>query len=233
MSTKPPLILLPGLLCDDALWRHQSAHLEDLAEIVVADFTTQKSIPAMARSVLDAAPERFSLAGLSMGGYVALEIMRLAGERVDRLALLDTTARDRDPGNKDRRRAMMAQAQAGKFKGITNRYLEAFLHPDRLADKELTGAVTDMAARVGLDAYLRQQQAIIDREDAVDILDTIACPTLVICGRQDGLTPLAASREIADGIAGARLVVIENCGHLSTMERPHAVTALLSYWMQN
>ena len=232
MSTKPPLILLPGLLCDDALWRHQSTHLEDFTEISIADFTTQNSIPAMARSVLDAAPERFSLAGLSMGGYVALEIMRIAGERIDRLALLDTTARDRDPGNKDRRRTMMAQAQAGKFKGITSRYLEAFLHPDRLADKELTGAVTDMTARVGLDAYLRQQQAIIDRQDAGDILDTIACPTLVICGRQDGLTPLAASREIAEGISGARLVVIEDCGHLPTMERPEAVSALLSYWLQ-
>lgn len=232
MARKSPLFLLPGLLCDGALWQHQSAHLTDLAEISVADFTTQTSITAMARSVLDAAPARFSLAGLSMGGYVALEIMRLDGERVERLALLDTAARDHDPGRKDQRRAMMAQASSGKFKGITRRYLEAFLHPDRLTDKPLTNAVMDMTERVGLDAYLRQQQAIIDRVDASPTLATIACPTLVICGRQDGLTPLAASREIADGIAGSHLVVIENCGHLATMERPEAVTALLSYWLQ-
>lgn len=232
MRDKPTLFLLPGLLCDDALWQHQSAHLSDLAEISVADFTTQISLTAMARSVLDAAPARFSLAGLSMGGYVALEIMRMAGERVERLALLDTSARDHDPGRKDQRRAMMAQAGSGRFKGITTRYLDAFLHPGRLADKQLTTAVMDMTARVGLDAYLRQQQAIIDRQDAASVLASITCPTLVICGRQDGLTPLAASREIADGITGARLVVIENCGHLTTIERPEAVTALLSYWLQ-
>lgn len=232
MSAKVPLFLLPGLLCDDALWQHQSAHLQDLAEISVADFTTQTSLDAMARSVLDAAPARFSLAGLSMGGYVALEIMRLAGGRVERLALLDTAARDHDPGRMDQRRAMMAQTGRGRFKGITRRYLEAFVHPGRLEDEALTSAVMDMAGRVGLDAFLRQQQAVIDRQDAGPTLAAIACPTLVICGRQDGLTPLAASREIADGIAGARLVVIENCGHLSTMERPEAVTALLSYWLQ-
>jgi pimeloyl-ACP methyl ester carboxylesterase len=232
MSAKAPLFLLPGLLCDDALWQHQSAHLQDLAEISVADFTTQTSLDAMARSVLDAAPARFSLAGLSMGGYVALEIMRLAGGRVERLALLDTAARDHDPGRNEQRRAMMAQAGRGRFKGITRRYLEAFVQPGRLEDEALTTAVMDMAKRVGVDAYLRQQQAIIERQDADDMLAAIACPTLVICGRQDGLTPLAASREIADGIAGARLVVIENCGHLTTMERPQAVTALLSYWLQ-
>ncbi len=232
MSAKSPLFLLPGLLCDGALWQHQSEHLKDIAEISVADFTTQTSITAMAHSVLDAAPARFSLAGLSMGGYVALEIMRLAGARVERLALLDTAARDLDPGRKDQRRAMMAQAASGKFKGITRRYLQAFLHPDRLADKALTKEVTDMTARVGYDAYLRQQQAIIDRQDANDILGAITCPTLVICGRQDGLTPLAASREVVEGIDGARLVIVENCGHLSTMERPEAVTALLSYWLQ-
>ncbi len=232
MSAKPPLFLLPGLLCDDALWQHQSAHLADLAEISVADFTTQSSLTEMARSVLDAAPARFSLAGLSMGGYVALEIMRLASGRVERLALLDTAARDHDPGRNEQRRAMMAQAGRGRFKGITRRHLQAFLHPDRLADEALTRAVAEMTARVGLDAYLRQQKAIIERQDADNILAAIACPTLVICGRQDGLTALAASREIADGIAGARMVVIENCGHLSTMERPEAVTALLSYWLQ-
>lgn len=232
MSAKPPLFLLPGLLCDDAMWQHQSAHLSDLAEISIADFTAQSSLTAMARSVLDAAPARFSLAGLSMGGYVALEIMRLAGGRVERLALLDTAARDHDPGRNEQRREMAAQARAGRFKGITRRYLQAFVHPDRLADEALTRAVMEMTARVGLDAFLRQQQAIIERRDAARVLGSIACPTLVVCGRQDGLTPLAASQEIADGIAGSRLVVIENCGHLTAMERPEAVTALLSYWLQ-
>jgi pimeloyl-ACP methyl ester carboxylesterase len=232
MATKPALFLLPGLLCDEALWRHQAEHLGALADVTIADFTTQDSIPAMAASVLDAAPERFAMAALSMGGYVALEVMRQGGDRVERLALLDTAARDFDPARNDARRGFIDQARHGKFRGVTRRYIEAFIHPDRLHDKALTDEITAMTERVGLDTYMRQQQAIIDRTDALDVLPGIRCPTLVVCGRQDALTPVAASEEIAAGVPGAALVVIEQCGHLTTMERPQAVTALLSYWLQ-
>lgn len=233
MAARPALYLLPGLLCDGALWRHQAEYLSDQADVTIADFTTQDSIPAMAASVLAAAPERFSMAGLSMGGYVALEVMRQGGGRVARLALLDTSARDFDPARNDARRAFLDQARHGKFKGVTRRYLEAFIHPDRLHDKALTHDITAMTERIGLDTYLRQQQAIIDRGDARDVLPTVRCPTLVVCGRQDVLTPVTSSEELAAGISGAALVVIEECGHLTTMERPQAVTALLSYWLQS
>ena len=232
MTDRPTLILLPGLLCDDALWRHQIDHLGMVAEIVVPDLTSQDSIPAMADAVLAAAPSRFALAGLSMGGYVALEIMRRGGERVERLALLDTAARDADPTRNDQRRLLMDQVRHGQFKGVTRSYVENFLHPDHLADALLVSDVLAMTERVGREAFLRQNQAIIDRAPALGLLGKIACPTLVLCGRQDETTPLASSEELAHGIPGAHLVVIEECGHLSTMERPQAVTALLSYWLQ-
>jgi pimeloyl-ACP methyl ester carboxylesterase len=232
LSTKPVLVLVPGLLCDGALWRHQSEHLGDLAEVLVADVTRHETMAEIAASVLAMTGGPFALAGLSMGGYVALEVMRQAPERIERFALLDTSARADTEEQSARRRDMMALAERGNFKGVTTRILPLFLHEGRLGDKPLVDEVTAMAGRVGKDAYLRQQRAIMGRAEGRPGLARIDVPTLVVCGRQDVLTPLALSEEIAAGIPGAALVVIEACGHLSTMERPEAVTALLRYWLQ-
>lgn len=232
MNEPTPLVLAPGLLCDDALWSHQVGHLDDLADIRVADFTTQDDLADMARHVLDIAPaERFALAGLSMGGYVALEVMRQASQRITRLALLDTAARPEAPEQTARRKDLISLAGVGKFKGVTPRLLPMLVHPDRLEEEGLVGPIMEMAERVGTDAFIRQQTAIMGRPDSRPGLADITCPTLVICGRQDILTPPEASQELAAGIPQAALVFIEDCGHMSSMERPQAVTALLSYWL--
>lgn len=129
------------------------------------------------------------------------------------------------------RRDLLALAEQGKFNGISPRLLPTFLHPDRMADEALTQAVMAMAAAVGRDAFIRQQKAIMARPDNLSLLPAIRVPTLVICGRQDRATPLEMSAEMAAGIAGARLCIIEECGHLASMERPHAVTALMRDWL--
>jgi pimeloyl-ACP methyl ester carboxylesterase len=233
MTDKIPLALLPGLLCDDALWQPQIAALSDIADCWVADFTTQDSITGMAESVLAAMPERFALAALSMGGYVALEVMARAPERVSRLALLDTRAQADDPEESRRRRGLIELAEKGQFKGVTPRLLPLFIHEGRLGDEALTGTVTRMAQHVGKDAFIRQQRAIIGRRDHRATLVTIRVPTLVLCGREDALTPLEDHKAMAAGIAGARLTVIEDCGHLSTLERPEDVNRALRAWLQS
>ena len=228
-----PLLLLPGLLCDDALWRHQAATLADIADITFADLTQDDSVAGMASRALEQAPARFALAGLSMGGYVAQQIMRMARDRVTRLALIDTSARDDTPEHRARRELLIELARTGRFWGVTPRLLPLLIHSGRLDDEELKEAVLGMAARVGRDAFIAQQQAIMGRADGRPDLAKITCPTLVMCGRQDELTPPALHQEIADGIGGhARLVVIEDCGHLSPLERPRTVSAVMRYWLQ-
>ena len=231
MAERTPLVLLPGLLCDDALWREQGAALGDIADTTVADLTRDDSMDAMARRVLAAAPVRFALAGLSMGGYLAQHIARMAPERVSRLALLDTSARADTPEQTSRRRGLIELAEKGEFKGVTPRLLPQFLHPDRLKDEALTRDVMAMTERVGKDAFLRQQRAIMGRVDSRPHLPQVDCPTLVLCGRGDALTPLELSEEIATLIPGARLEVVDRCGHLSTMERPDEVNAALRRWL--
>lgn len=232
MINKPSLVLVPGLLCDAALWRGQVEELAELCAPWVADVTRDNSMTAMAQRVLAEAPAgRFALAGLSMGGYVAQAIMRLAPERVERLALLDTSAMADTAEQTARRRGLIELAEKGDFKGVTPRLLPLFLHPDRLSDLPLTAAVMAMTERVGKDAFLRQQRAIMGRPDNRPNLPRVACPSLVICGRQDQMTPLGWSEEIASLIPGARLEVIENCGHLSTMERPWNVNVAMRQWL--
>ena len=231
MTDTPPLLFLPGLLCDRALWENQTRHLADIAESRVMDITHADSVEALAAAVLAEAPPRFALAGLSMGGYVAMEIMRRAPERVSRLALVDTTARPDSDEQRSRRRGLIALARSGKFRGVTPRLLPLLIHPDRQADHDLTTTIMSMAERVGQEAFIRQQTAIMARPDSRPGLAAVSCPALVVGGREDALTPPALVGEIADLIPGARHVIIEECGHLPPLERPHALSALLRHWM--
>ena len=232
MINKPSLVLVPGLLCDAALWRGQVEDLADIAQPWVADVTRDDSMTAMARRVrAEAPPGRFALAGLSMGGYIAQAIMREAPERVERLALLDTSARADTPEQTARRLGLMELAERGEFHGVTPQLLPLFIHPDRVSDRPLTEAVMAMTERVGKDAFLRQQRAIIGRPDNRPNLPKIACRALVLCGRQDQMTPLAWSEEIAALIPGAILEIIEDCGHLTTMERPWETSVALRQWL--
>ena len=186
---------------------------------------------AIATRVLAAAPRRFALAGLSMGGYVALTIVRHAPERVQRLALLDTSARPETPEQTARRKPQIALAKAGRFAEVPALQFPVFVHRNRQGDEALRERVRRMAEETGAQAFLRQQQAIMRRPDARPLLPAIKCPTLVLVGDGDELTPPALSQEIAAGVAGSRLVVIADCGHLSTMERPDAVNRALVEWM--
>lgn len=229
--SKQRLILLPGMPLDAALWAHQTRHLADVADPQVPDLSGDDSVAAMAGRVLDSAPERFAMAGLSMGGYVALEILRRAPERVTRLALLDTNARPDTAEQTETRRAAMALALQGKYRQVMQAGMARLVHPDRLADRPLVESALAQMERVGVDGYIREQTAIIARPDSRPGLAAIACPTLILCGRQDVLTPPALHEEMAAAIPGARLVLIEDCGHLSAMEQPQAVTALLRDWL--
>ena len=235
MQRPIPLLLLPGLLCDARLWRDVMAGLGGLASCQVAETAQDDSLAAMATRALAAMPPRFAMAGLSMGGYLAFEIMRQAPERVSRLALFDTSARPDTPFQARRRRGLIAlvgsgQFHGGQFRGVTPRLLPRLLHPAHLHGP-LAGEVMAMAERLGRQAFLRQQAAILGRPDSRPLLPRLALPCLVAVGEADAMTPPALAEEIAAGIPGARLEVIPGCGHLPPLEAPEAVTALLREWL--
>ena len=227
LTGKLHLILLPGQLCDTALWSAQAAGLADIAEIQIADLTLDDTVEAMAARVLLDAPARFAAAGLSLGGYVAFELMRRASERITHLALMNTSARSDNPHQSRRRQNSVRAAREGVFKGVTERLLPTILHPDHVADAAMGQVVLDMAERVGRVAFERQQNAIIRRPDSRTLLPSIACPALVLGGAADRITPQLLQREIAAGIPGARLEIFEVCGHLAPLEQPAAVNRLL------
>ncbi|WGF90147.1 alpha/beta fold hydrolase [Marinivivus vitaminiproducens] len=228
--TPLPLVLLPGLLCDERLWAPQRDALSGV-ETIVPRLDQDVTVGHMAEHVLDGAPQRFALAGLSMGGYVALEIMRRAPERVERLALLDTQARADTDEARRRRRGLIALSEQGTFRGVTPRLLPMLIHERRQADKDLTGLIMAMADSIGQAGFVRQQQAIMARPDSRPDLGAIAVPTLVLAGKDDVLTPIEVQVEMAAAIPDADLVLLGDCGHLSTLERPDAVTAQLRLWL--
>jgi pimeloyl-ACP methyl ester carboxylesterase len=229
---KTPLVLIPGLLCDAQLWQAQLEDLGDAADIWIADHTRSDTMASVARNILADAPfSRFALAGLSMGGYIALEILRQAPQRVAKLALLDTAASAEQPEQTQKRLGFISLAERGKFPGITEALLPFLIHPKRIGEPALTNIIRSMARNIGKESFVRQQRAIMSRADSLPLLASINCPTLVLCGRQDALTPLAKHEEIAAGIEGAQLEIIEDCGHLSTLEKPAQVNAALRRWL--
>lgn len=228
---KRPLVLVPGLLCTKRLWAAQLDALADIAEITVATHDKDDAIAAIARRTLAEAPERFALAGLSMGGYVAFEMWRQAPHRIERLALLDTRMGLDGPEETRRRRDLLALVERGEFTGVHERMMPLFIHPGRLGDDALVDAIRQMALEIGREGFVRQTRAILGRADCRPTCPTITVPTLVLCGRDDRLTPLSMHEEMAALIPGARLAVIERCGHLSTMERPEAVNRELRCWL--
>lgn len=230
----PALILVPGLLCDYALWQPQVDALSADFEILIPDMTQHETMPEMAEAVLRAAPSaRFALAGLSMGGYVAMEIMRQAPHRVTRVALLDTRARPDTPEETARRLELMRLAQTAKgFTPVTRRMLPLLVHPSRVKDETLARTIREMADRIGVEGYVRQQRAIMSRADSRFDLRKVRAPTLVLCGREDAITSLDMHEEIASIVPGAILEVIDACGHLSALERPAQVNAALRRWLR-
>jgi pimeloyl-ACP methyl ester carboxylesterase len=228
---KPTLFLLPGLLCDETVWAHQVAALASFAEIRVADFRSFDSLTAMARAVLAGAPERFALAGHSMGARVALEVVRLAAPRVARLALLDTGTHEVRPGEVAKRQELVDLANREGMMALAARWLPPMVHPDRLGDERLMAPLHAMILRMTPAIHARQIKALLDRPDAEAVLPTIRCPVLIGVGRQDAWSPLAQHEAIAAAIPHAKLVVFEDSGHMAPMEAPEAVTAALRGWL--
>ena len=225
-----PLLLLPGLLCDERLWRDPAHALADVAPIHHADLTRDDSVAGMAARVLASAPPVFALAALSMGGYVAFEILRQAPQRVARLALLDTSARRDPPKRQLVREAGLMLAEAGRFVGVTRKLLPQLVHESRV-DDVVGEEVMAMAQRVGLPAFVRQQRAIIDRPDSEPLLPTIAVPTLLGVGEDDRMTLPEETHLMRERIPGARLHVFARCGHLPPMEVPQETAAVLRAWL--
>jgi pimeloyl-ACP methyl ester carboxylesterase len=232
MSGDLPIVLVPGLNCSARLYAEQVPALWSFGPVTIADHRSDDSVAAIAAHILATAPPRFALAGLSMGGYIALGIMREAPQRVARLALLDTSARPDTAEQSERRRGLIALAEGGRFSEMADLLFPAFVHRNRQSDEALRAIVRTMATETGPQAFVRQQRAIMTRPDCRAQLASIRCPTLVLVGDGDELTPPMLSEELAAGIAGARLVRVPDCGHLSTLERPQAVNQALVQWLK-
>jgi pimeloyl-ACP methyl ester carboxylesterase len=233
MALSLPLVLVPGLLCSARLYAPQVEALWPLGPITVADHRRDDSTEAIARRILDNAPPRFALAGLSMGGYIAFAMMRLAPQRIEKLALLDTSARPDTDEGKAGREKFIRMAEDGKLMDIVDTLTPKFLHRNHAGDERLKGIVKAMARDTGVDAFVKQERAIMSRPDSRPLLASIKCPTLVLVGDGDELTTPELAREIAGGIAGSKLVIVPECGHLSTIEKPDAVNQAMTEWLQS
>jgi pimeloyl-ACP methyl ester carboxylesterase len=231
-TASQPIVLVPGLACTPRLYAEQLPALWTFGPVMVADHRRGDSMDAIARQILAQAPPRFALAGLSMGGYIAFAIQRLAPDRVMRLALLDTGSRSDTPEASERRKASIVKVQAGEFQAVMDVLWPILVDKNRREDAALKRIVLEMAVTAGPEAFIRQQQAIMTRPDSRPGLPAIRCPTLVLVGEGDELTPPALAEEMASLISNSRLVKVPDCGHLSTLERPEAVTRALVEWME-
>lgn len=235
-SEAPTALLLPGLLCDRALWAGQLEALGERVRCLVPDYGELDSLPAMAQSVLASAPAQFVLVGHSMGGRVALEIMRTAGERVRALALLDSGYQARPAsaaGEREarERQALLTIAAAEGLRAMGSVWVRDMVLPQRLADSALIESILAMVERRTLRVFAAQIRALLSRPDATDVLTAVRCPTLLMCGREDTWSPLARHEAMARLIRDSQLAVIEACGHMAPMERPAEVSAGLSQWL--
>ena len=228
---RPTLVLLPGLLATRRVFQPQIDALSDTVDIVAPELWHHDSMAAMADAALAMAPQRFALAGFSMGGYVAFEIMRRASQRVERLALIDTQATPDAAEATARRQGLMEQTKIGRFHGVQPSLLPMILHRSHIDDKAIVQPILDMALEVGAEGFVNETRATIARPDSRPLLVDIEVPTVVIVGRQDLTTPLVRAEEMAADISNSRLVVLEECGHMAPLERPAEVTEALRKWL--
>jgi pimeloyl-ACP methyl ester carboxylesterase len=233
MTKAQVVFLLPGLLCDAAVWRSQANFLSDSHDVRIANFFGYDSLPAMARSVLAMAPARFSIAGHSMGARVAIEIVNQAPERVERLSLLDTGVHDVRPGEREARQELVNLANVEGMEALAARWIPPMVAPDRVGDAALMEEISAMVCRATPLIFARQIRALLARPSAQAVLPNIRCPVDVIVGRQDGWSPVSQHEEIVTAVPGARLTIIEDCGHMAPLERPEAVGDILTEWLNS
>lgn len=229
--TMTPIVLVPGLLCSEEIFAPQLPALWQHGPVQIANTLEGETLPEMAALILATAPPRFALVGLSMGGYLALEIMRQAPERVERLALICTSARPDTPEQTAARRKMLDQARAVGFERFLALGADALTHPSRKGEPALNAISIRMGRAVGLEGFARQTEAVIARPDSRPLLAEIKVPTVIVVGDADPLTPAALSEEMAAAISRAKLVVAPECGHVITLERPEVVNAALMEWL--
>ena len=233
MDNSMPILLVPGLVSSPRIYAPVVPALWRFGPVTVANHIRDDNMGKIARRILAEAPPRFALAGHSMGGYIAFEIMRQAPERVAKLALVNTQARPDTPEATARRRGMIARAQSGEYRGVLDELFPGFVHPSRREDEGLRRLVHEMGDDVGSEAFIRQQAAVIGRPDSRPSLAWIKCPTLILTGDEDDTIPNSLSVEMANGIHGARLVILQNCGHLPQVEQPQATVDALVEWLRN
>jgi len=231
MDNSMPILLVPGLVSSSRIYGPVVPDLWRFGPVTVANHIRDGHMALIARRILAEAPPRFALAGHSMGGYIAFEIMRQAPERVARLALLNTQARPDTPEATARRRGMMARAKGGEYRAVLDELFSGFVHPSRREDASLRQLVHDMGGDVGVEGFVRQQEAIISRPDSRPILAAIKCPTLVLSGDEDNTIPNALSVEMANNLHNAKLVILPNCGHLPQVEQSEATADALADWL--
>ena len=225
-----PFLLIPGLNCDARVYAPASTVLWQFGSVTIANHLVGEGIAAIAANILETAPPRFALAGFSMGGYLAFEILRQAPERVAKLALIDTSARPDTADATETRRRRIEHARAGKFALVIEQSFPASVHPDEVSDSRLYSIHRAMAGANGPEAYIRQQEAIIARPDSRPLLGSIKLQTLVLVGEGDQITPPDAAREMHEGIAGSTLAVIPRAGHLALLEQSELVNRALVQW---
>lgn len=229
---KPALLLLPGLLCDERVWREQVSALCDRFACQVADYGALDSLPAMAERALATMPGSFDLAGHSMGGRIAFEILRRAPQRVERLIVMDSGCQARlqsEHGEREaaQRQRLVALAYSHGMRSMGREWLRGMVPEARWEDTELVESILAMVERKTPEIHAAQIRALLERPDASDVLPTITCPTLLLCGREDKWSPLERHEHMARLIPGARLAVIENAGHMTTMEQAEQVSAAM------
>jgi pimeloyl-ACP methyl ester carboxylesterase len=233
MDNTMPILLVPGLVSSPRIYAPVVPALWRFGPVTVANHLRDDNMGAIARRILAEAPPRFALAGHSMGGYIAFEIMRQAPDRVAKLALINTQARPDTPEATTRRRGLIARAQGGDYRAILDELFSGFVHPSRLGEATLRQLVQDMGDDIGVEAFVRQQTAIISRADSRPTMATIKCPTLVLTGDADNTIPNSLSVEMAQGVPGAKLTIIPDCGHLPQVEQPRACADALVEWLRS
>ena len=225
----PAIVLLPGYLCDNDLWTGMRQQLDAIGPASVAGLTSSDTLEGLAADVLAAAPERFVLVGFSMGGYVARIVAATAPERVIALALINTSARANTADEVARNRRRVETLRTLPFRGLSRAAVAEALHPDRRGDTALLDRLQAMAVRVGKHGMLNQTGLV--RKDGHAQLERIACPTLVVASRQDTLRPVAEIERMVGHLRQPTYRVVEHCGHMTPLERPAELAAILTDWL--
>lgn len=232
MTEIAPLYLLPGLICDELVWAAQVRALSSIATVAVPGYGNARSLVSMAERVFASAPEKISLAGHSMGGRVALEMIRMAPDRIERLALLDTGVHPVEPGEKEKRMALLDIGRQQGMEALVDIWLPPMVHPDRQSDDALMAPLRHMCVTAGLQQFEDQITALLGRSDQRPVLSGINCPTLVAVGSDDAWSPVSQHRQIAAEIQDAELVIFEGAGHMAPAESPEEVTKALHRWLE-